>query len=293
MSRYVVQRFRIFTLAVLLLLGACSGTTFVYNRLDFLLPWYVDDYAELNGEQELYLAELIAPFLAWHRSQELPEYVEIIDAMEKALDQPQTPAGLAAIFAHLEAAWLRLESEALDWLLDLGAQLSDEQIAGFLQQMQEQQQEFEEKYLQRSDEEFYEESYDNLVDNAKEYLGALTDEQRKLLREASRRLLRSDQAWLQERALWLKELAELLRREPQWQQRVRDAVTARRESPSPEYRRIYEHNMGVIYELIAQLLNSRSAQQDKFLRDKLEGLRKDLDTLIEQGKVPSPSSPAK
>ena len=293
MSRYVVRRFRILTLAVLLLLGACSGTTFVYNRLDFLLPWYVDDYAELNGEQELYLAELIAPFLAWHRSQELPAYVEIIDAIEKGLDQPQTPAGLAAIFAHLEEAWLRLEGEALDWLLDLGAQLSDEQIAGFLQQMQEQQVEFEEEYLQRSDEEFYEDSYKNLVDNAKEYLGALTDEQRKLLRDASRRLLRSDQAWLQERALWLDQLAELLRREPQWQQRVRDAVAARRESPSPKYRHIYEHNMGVIYEIIATLLNARNAQQDKFLRDKLEGLRKDLDTLIEQGKVPSPSSPAK
>ena len=216
----------------------------------------------------------------------MPAYVEIVDAIENGLQQPQTPAGLADIFAHLEAAWLRLEAEALDWLLELGARLSDQQIAGFLQQMREQQQEFEDKYLQRSDDEFYEESYENLVDNAKEYLGALNDEQRKLLREASRRLLRSDQAWLQERALWLDQLAELLRREPEWQQRVRDAVAARRESPSPRYRHIYEHNMGVIYELIAQLLNSRSSQQDKFLRDKLEGLRKDLNTLIAQGKNP-------
>jgi hypothetical protein len=287
MNRYLVRKFRILTLAALLVLGACSGTTFVYNRLDFLLPWYVDDYAELNTEQELYLEELLAPFLAWHRTQELPAYIEIIDAIEKGLDKPQTPALLAAIFAQLEAAWLRIEGEALDWLLDLGAKLSDEQIAGFLQQMQEQQEEFEKEYLQRSDEEFYEDSYENLVDSAKEYLGALTDEQRVLLREASRRLLRSDETWLQERALWLKQLAVLLRREPQWQQRVRDAVAERRENPSPEYRRIYEHNMGVIYELIAQLLNSRSAQQDTFLRDKLQALRKDLDTLIAQGKNPA------
>lgn len=284
----LLQRWcRILVLGGLLLLGACSGTTFVYNRLDFLLPWYVDDYAELNGEQEVYLAELIAPFLAWHRNQELPSYVGIINEIEAGLSKPQTAAGIAAIFAHLEAAWLRLEGEALTWLLELGAQLSDEQIAGFLDVMGEQQKEFEDKYLKRSDEEFYEDSYENLVDNAKEYLGALTDEQRTLLREASRRLLRSDQAWLNERALWLKELAELLKRQPQWQQRVRDAVAARRENPSPEYRRIYEHNMGVIYELIATLLNSRSAQQDTFLRDKLTSLRKDLDTLIAQGKAPA------
>jgi hypothetical protein len=283
MGKYLVCWFRIITLGGVLLLGACSGTTFVYNRLDFLLPWYVDDYADLDGKQEVYLAELLAPFLAWHRKQELPAYVEIVTAIEGSLDQPQTPAGIAAVFARMEAAWLRLEGEALDWLLDLGAQLSDEQIAGFLEVLQEQQEEFEEKYLTRSDEEFYEDSYDNLVENANEYLGALSDEQRKLLRDTSRRLLRSDQAWLQERALWLDQLADLLKREPQWQQRVREAVAERRENPSPEYRRIYAHNMGVVYELIATLLNGRSARQDNFLRDKLQALRGDLETLIEQG----------
>ena len=48
-------------LCCLLLLGACSSTTFVYNRLDFILPWYVDDYAELNTQQDAYLDELLAP----------------------------------------------------------------------------------------------------------------------------------------------------------------------------------------------------------------------------------------
>lgn len=292
MGKRLLRWCRVLVLGALLLLSACSGTTFVYNRLDFLLPWYVDDYAELNGQQEVYLAELIAPFLAWHRNQELPSYIGIINEIEASLDKPQTAAGIAAIFSHLEAAWLRLEGEALDWLLELGAKLSDEQIAGFLQVMQEQQEEFEEEYLQRTDEEFYEDSYDNLVDNAKEYLGALSDEQRKLLRDASRRLLRSDQAWLGERAQWLKQLAELLKREPGWQQRLRDSVAERRENPSPEYRRIYEHNMGVVYELIATMLNGRSAEQDQFLRDKLSQLRRDLDMLIEQGKSPAPSTSA-
>jgi len=282
---------KVLVVAVLLLLAACSGTTFVYNRLDFLLPWYVDDYAELNGEQETYLAELLAPFLAWHRSQELPAYVEIIAGIEAGLDKPQTPAGIAAVFGQMEAAWLRLEGEALDWLLELGGRLTDEQIAGFLQVMQEQQQEFEEKYLQRSDEEFYSDSYENLVDNAKEFLGALSDEQRKMLRESSDRLLRSDQAWLRERALWLEELAVLLKREPQWQQRLREAVARRRENPSPEYRRIYDHNMAVVYETIATLLNGRSEKQDRHLRDKLASLRSDLNTLIAQGKAAPAAAP--
>ena len=112
---------RIGLVCILLLLGACSSTTFVYNRLDFLLPWYLDDYAELNRAQDQYLDELLAPFLAWHRAEELPRYIEIIDQIDASLDQPLTADEVALISAEFESAWFRLEGEALDWLLDLGA----------------------------------------------------------------------------------------------------------------------------------------------------------------------------
>lgn len=274
----------------LVLLGACSGTTFVYNRLDFILPWYVDDYAQLNTQQDVYLDELLAPFLAWHRNQELPGYIKIIDGIEGRLDQSLTPADVADTFSEFEAAWLRLEGEALDWLLELGTQLSDEQIEGFLRVLWEQQEEYNEEFLERTDEEFYEDSYDHLVDNTKEYLGTLSSGQREQLREFSRRLLRSDQVWLQERAEWLTQLAVLLERRPGWQQRVKEAVVARRENLSPEYVRIYQHNMGVIFDAIAPLLNGRSERQDRHLREKLSDLREDFAALVAQGRSQDGSS---
>ena len=269
----------------LLMLGACSGTTLLYNRLDFLVPWYVDDYAELNGEQETYLEELLTPFLAWHRAQELPSYVKILGDIETSLDEPETQAGVEAIFAEFERAWLRLEGEALDSLLDLGAQLSDTQIDGFLKVLWEQQDEYKEEYLERPDDEFYEDSYDNLKDNAKEYLGALSDKQRNVLRESSSKLLRSDEEWLRERADWFKQLEVILKRGPQWQQRVRAAVAARRDKFSPEYVRIYENNSAVIADAIARLLNSRTERQDRHVRSKLSDLREDFETLIAEGKA--------
>lgn len=266
-----------------LLLSACSGTTFVYNRLDFILPWYVDDYAELNTQQDAYLDELLDPFLAWHRSQELPAYVTIIDGIESRLDEPVTEQDIATIVAEFEEAYLRLEGEALDWLLKLGGQLSDEQINDFIVVLWEKQTEFEEEYLERSDEEFYEESYENLVDNAEEYLGNLSKVQREQLLVSSRELMRSDDAWLSERADWLTELEVLLERKPGWEQRVREAIAARRENLSPDYVRIYEHNMGVIFETVARLLNERSDRQGGHLLARLEDLREDVETLIAQG----------
>ena len=269
---------------VLLLLGACSSTTFVYNRLDFLLPWYLDDYAELNRTQDQYLDELLAPFLAWHRAEELPRYIEIIDQIDASLDQPLTTDEVALISAEFESAWFRLEGEALDWLLDLGAKLSDEQVESFMEELRDQQRKYEEKYLDRSEKEFHKDSYESFLDSMQDYLGRLDKEQRALLRDASDGLLRSDRAWLQERAEWLEKLGSLMQREPGWQQRVREAIAARNENTSPEYLRIYTHNLALIHGTVATLLNSRSDKQDLRLRKALSDLREDLETLIAQGK---------
>lgn len=274
-------------IAALFSLAACSENTFVYNRLDFLLPWYVDDYVDLNQSQQVYLDELLAPFLAWHRTQELPAYLKILDVIGDSLKQPLTPEVVAAIFAEFEKAGLRLQGEALDRLLDLGAHLSDAQVAGFLEVMRERQQEYEEKYLERTDQQFHEDNYDNLVDYAHDYLGRLSDQQRELLRDASSRLLRSDRAWLQERAEWIAQLAELLKRQPGWQERVRAQVATRNANIPPDYLHIYEHNMGVIYATIAQLLNSRNVQQDAHLHEKLSALRGDIEALVAQGDAAS------
>jgi len=289
MSTVVWRWCKVWVVATLLSISACSETSFVYNRLNLLLPWYVDDYAELNQAQKAYLDELLVPFLTWHRTQELPNYVKILASIENSLSQPLTPAAVSAIFTEFQTAWFRLEDASLNWLVDLGDRLSEEQISNFLGSLTKQKHEYEEKYLKRSDKEFYEDSYDNMVDSAQDYLGSLSDKQRELLRASSLQLQRSDHAWIQERSDWFKQLAVLLERKPGWQQRLREAVVARRENIAPEYLRIYQHNMGVIYDTIAQLLNGRSDEQDRHLRRKLSDLRDDIEMLIAQGRHPAES----
>jgi hypothetical protein len=274
---------RVWVVIALFVVSACSSTTYVYNRLDFLLPWYMDDYVDLTAEQEAYLDELLVPFLAWHRAHELPVYLTALNRIEDSLNQPLTAEIVGTIVTEFELAWLRLQGEGLERLLDLGASLSDEQIAAFLEALWEQQREFEEEYLERDEEEFFEDNDDNTRDTFQDYLGKLSDDQKQWVRDGSRRLLRSDQVWLKERAQWLTELGILLTREPGWQERVRVAVSAKNNTMTPEYQRIYEHNMDAIYQLAAQVLNARSERQSRHLRGKLADVREDLETLIAQG----------
>ncbi len=273
---------KVLALGSLLLLGGCSSTTFLYNRLDLILPWYLGDYVDLDRSQKKQLKALLEPFLEWHRREELPAYLDILSQIEERLDEEVTADDIGAIATEFEAAWFRLEARAMEWMLELGEGLTDQQMADFVQRLWDKQKEYEEKYLERDIAEYREDAYDSLLDNSSDYLGRLDWGQRGMLEEAAGKLKRADKVWLKERATWMQRLEDILQREPGWQQALLDAMAARDETVSQQYLDVYTHNTSVVYEAIADLLNSRTDKQDQRLRRKLTDLREDIEGLIAQ-----------
>lgn len=280
-----MKRLRHLTLLLLLVvLTGCSSTTFIYNRLDFLIPWYLGDYVDLNREQKARLDALLEPFLDWHRAEELPQYLLVLDDIDARLDGPISGADVGDTLDEVEQAWLRVETRALGWLLDLGADLSDEQIAQFIEELRDKQVEYEEKYLTRTEQEYRQDAEENLRDNLQDMLGRLDKPQRARVVEASEALQRSDAVWLRERAEWIDLMEQLLQRQDGWQDAVRQASRTRDERQSELYRQTYEHNVSVVYEAVADILNNRSTRQDERLRRELNKYREAIETLIAQGK---------
>ena len=74
-------------IAVVLLTLLVAGCTmsFTYNHLDWLIPWYVDDYVDLSRQQRQLLQGQLGPVLQWHREEELERYLEILDQIEADL----------------------------------------------------------------------------------------------------------------------------------------------------------------------------------------------------------------
>ena len=260
----------------LLLLAGCSSTGFVYNRLDFLLPWYLDDYVDLNREQSQQLDALLAPFLDWHRQHEMPRYASLVGELRTTLSAPVTVDDLASVADDARATWLRTEKEGLEWLLALGESLSDDQIEELMASLWDQHDEYKEKYLTRSDADYFEDSYENLRDNARDYVGRISKPQRRALETASTRLKRSDGAWLEEQAQWFGQLETLLQREAGWQDRVRKAVANRPDNAPEVYRELLEHNTRVIQEALVELHASLTPEQQAHLERKLGELRDDI-----------------
>jgi hypothetical protein len=266
----------------LLLLAGCSST-FMYNQLDWLVPWYADDYVDLTRVQEKSLKQQLVVLLQWHRSEELPAYVEILNDIERDLSGELSAATVRGWGEKMVVAWERLEERALPMVFAVGEQLSDEQMADFVENLNQRQQELEQEYLSRTDEEYVEDSYDNFEENLSDILGSLTDEQEQYLRESTQQIVRYDHEWLAERREWLQELETLLERKPGWQQAIM-AANERREAQrrldsGEDYR-----NQNLINAAIAGVLNLRTDKQSRRLQREIDTYRGDLLTLISQSK---------
>ena len=264
-----------FSLIILIFLTGCSSTTFIYNRIDFLLPWYFAGYVDLSRDQKQYLDELLIPFFSWHRHEELPRYAEIINSVEEILDSEVKVENITLITQDVEESWFRLEDELLLWILPLTKDLSDEQINNFLQVMQTKTIESENKYLKRNDQVYQKDNYNRLRKNLRRFIGTMSKEQLGFVKIASKNMRRVDTEWVQNRKKLVANLGSILQRKESWEKRF-ISITHRDDLVSKNYRDNYAYNIDITNHLIAAILNTRTEKQDKKLRAQLKRYR-DLD----------------
>ena len=276
-------------LLALLLLAGC-GNTFLYNRLDWLIGWYVDDYVELSRAQEKVFQQRLRPVLDWHRREELALYALFLQQIEADSAAPLDADTVRDWSRQLLLALERIEARLWPLIHEIGADLDEAQMAGLLENIQARQRELEEEYLTRSDEEYAEDNFDRLSENLRDFLGPLSAAQEDQIARAAQAMRRLDQAWLEERRLWLKTLQRLSAREPGWQAALRAAWAQRKERRTPRYHAHRRHNMDIIHALVAAVLNARSERQDRHLQRELGALQDDLQTLIGQARTASPRS---
>ena len=275
-------------IVLLLALGflnvSCSKTTFSYNQLDWLIPWYLGRFVNLDQEQGRYLDSLLDPYLDWHRAKELPQYLKTFENLEMLLDDELEHADLEYLEDEIERAWIRLEQRSLDWLISLATTLSAKQLEDFLEKLKKQQNKYEDKYLPRTDAEFIDEARKEFKDTLKKYLGSISSEQERFLDSEILDLKRSDQTWLDERARWINRVEKVLERKPGWQNNLKTLLLNREKNLSEDYLAVYEWNTLVIRKILVETLNSRSRKQDQRLRKKLGKWQRDLEILITQSK---------
>ena len=265
---------------IVAILNGCSATQVIYNRADILIRWYLDDYVTFDREQQAQFDARLDALLDWHRQEELPEYVLLLDDALLILDTDVSLAATRSMAEGIESAAIRLQDRFLELLLSTGENLTSAQRADFIDALLAKQEAFETDRLARSDAEYRDDLGQRFDKQLGRYLGRLTDEQARRLREGVAGMTRLDHFWLQDRRVWILALSNiLLADEPDWADQVRALIAGRDEALLPDYRQGIEHNGEVILQLSRDVLLMRTEKQDNKLRARLIALRDDLAAL--------------
>ncbi len=275
------------SLLCLLFLASCGGS-FAYNRLDWLIPWYVDAYVDLTGEQRQSLRDQLTPLLKWHRHEELARYQQLLFQIEAALEDPVTVGQLQNWVDELSQAFARTEETMLDLALEFGASISAEQMEEFILSLNKQQDEYEEEFLARTAEEYFKENTEHLQNLLKRFLGKLNAEQNKRLEQGVLSMQRFDGLWLKDRRQWLHQLEPLLERKTGWQEQVRTAYGKRSDRRPAQYQQVVDYNTELISQALAEVLNSRTAEQRANTRQELQDLQINLQKLMDEPGAQAP-----
>ena len=263
---------------------ACSATQFIYNRVDILVRWYLDDYVSLDRDQRARFDQRLEVFLEWHRSEELPSYVALLDESLAILDDGVPLQAAREMSDRIEEAAIRFQDPFLELLLSTGEDLRPEQRAEFVENLLAKQEEFESDRLARTDREYRDDLEARFDKQLKRYMGSLTTEQTTRIQKGVAQMTRLDRFWLEDRRVWIEALADILiAADPDWPDQVRRLIAGREEALLPAYREGIDHNGEVILQLSRDVLIARTDKQDRKLRGKLTALRDDLAALAEKG----------
>jgi hypothetical protein len=145
---------KIIVLLCVLLLSGCS-TTFAYNNASWLVHWYLDDFVELNAEQEEQFDKVFEQWMTWHRNEELPLYQAHLQDVVKDIQAKNISQ--TVIEQHRERArqhWVRARTYVANDIVDLAVTLDDKQIAGFFKALEDENIEDEERIADRREKKY-------------------------------------------------------------------------------------------------------------------------------------------
>ena len=197
-------------LAVLLagLLTSCSFKT-VYNRLDVLIPEYVEGLVTIDNALENNLQQRSTALLEWHRQTQLIRYADWLRAFQGevgklTVDSARRYALEAEDFWEAMSAKIDYEMAELLPLLDTDQQ--DELFASITEKNED----FADEYIDIDDDERRTNYYERTRDTYENWIGDLTDAQEQAIRQATDRLMDGARLRLDRREEWQAGIQEIL-----------------------------------------------------------------------------------
>ena len=267
--------------AALLALGACTGQ-FLYNRLDFIIPFYVSQRVTLADPQEDHLKAAVREMTSWHRSSQLTRYSAFLRELARKSEHPTTREELEAAARTMEEFWFDVVREALPegsaWLRSL----SREQVEELAQSYEEEDAKDREKFCEAPLEKRVERRIKSMKKSVRRWSGTLDDEQTTIVERSARAMRPTGCQWLDNRQRWRAELKTALfevKDPAESEKRIRALMLEPESIWSEDYRRDFAVNRELLIDMMVELDGTWSEKQRRHIVERLNEIAEDLEEL--------------
>jgi hypothetical protein len=266
----------------LTLLAGCSQIGLTYRHLDFIIPWSLNDYLDMNASQKDWLDERLKEHLSWHCTTQIPGYLDWLDRLQGMVENNQVnQEQLKARTAEARQAIATLSKEITPSAVELLRQLDDQQVgemqAAFAKDLRKHEDEFVDQPLDKQ----ISERAQRMEKRLTPWMGKLNAAQQARVMQWSTSLGEQNRLWIDNRAHWQSLLLAAVkqRKAGDFDQKIASLLQDRQTFWTPEYRATYEHTEQAAISLIADLMAQSTADQRQKLLAKIADVRKDFTDL--------------
>lgn len=266
----------------LTLLAGCSQIGLTYRHLDFIIPWSLNDYLDMNASQKDWLDERLKEHLSWHCTTQIPGYLDWLDRLQGMVENNQVnQEQLKARTAEARQAIATLSKEITPSAVELLRQLDDQQVGEMQAALA--------KDLRKHEDEFVDQPLDKQISERAQrmekrltpWMGKLNAAQQARVMQWSTSLGEQNRLWIDNRAHWQSLLLAAVkqRNAADFDQKIASLLQDRQTFWTPEYRATYDHTEQAAISLIADLMAQSTADQRQKLLAKIADVRKDFTDL--------------
>lgn len=268
--------------AFTVLIAGCSRINLAYRNLDTLIPWWIDDYLDLDRDQQKRFRAQLRDHLSWHCQTQLPAYLDTLGQLQHQVRRNEiNEATLRIHYQDAKQAIRTIAREATPTFTQLLRDLDDGQVKTLNEALEKDRREREEKYLQPPLDRQISERAERMGERFEHWLGTLNTAQRQRILAWAHTLGEQNRLWLDNRVQWQRALSAAVaqRHEAGFEERIAKLLQDGEAFWTAEYRAAFDGIEQAALELASDLYAMADADQRRHLDRQLENMRKDLGSL--------------
>ncbi len=272
----------VIVIVFIVVVAACSFKA-LYNRLDYLIPEYVEGMVTLDDVLEQKLEQRTLVLLNWHRNTQLIQYANWLSTLQGDAGTQLTEQKVEQRINEMDQFWQSLSEKVNDEMANLLPLLDKEQQDELFIKIEDSNEEFHE-FADLNEEERIKDYVERMSGAYENWIGELTEQQQLAVEQAADKLVSTAELRLQRRLDWQHGIREILADSDSTQNktgRLRQFLAGFEDVDDETMKEKSDINKRIIVRLTVQISHGMTAEQKAFFINKTNDYIRMLTELAE------------